>query len=262
MKWGLPVGAWLRKSNPSSHTVEIGCLADASELAYSGDSHGKPRALVPFEHVVSPEAFAPRGGWHHFVSAMVHGGDVLTWFYEAYSPANAFEIVGIEAPAPPPGDPHGQGSWPNVPWAFRYRPGRPYANPTARPREDLAKLMALESSICKDGYNPDRYGDVLGQFLVRGQEYRFLVITGKHRAAVLAAMGHAALPARLKPGRPGMVSRENVGSWPLVARGLMTRSDALRIFDSYFDQNGYQQFEALLRAKPGEAKWRNTGRPA
>jgi hypothetical protein len=74
-----------------------------------------------------------------------------------------------------------------------------------------ARLTQIVASITARGYLPDRFGDITGYFLVRQDEFRFVVRGGKHRSAALAALGWTHLPVRLKPGWVPAVSLETLG---------------------------------------------------
>ena len=47
---------------------------------------------------------------------------------------------------------------------------------------EVARVRKLAESIAAAGYQPDNYGDITGYFLFDGENYRFMVRGGKHRA--------------------------------------------------------------------------------
>jgi hypothetical protein len=108
-----------------------------------------------------------------------------------------------------------------------------------------ARLKQIVASITARGYLPDRFGDITGYFLMRQDEFRFVVRGGKHRSAALAALGWTHLPVRLKPGWEPVVSLETLGEWPLVRSGAIPAPQARRVFERYFEWNGTEQHRRI-----------------
>jgi len=104
--------------------------------------------------------------------------------------------------------------------------------PVSREKAELEhkRLINIVRSIRKVGYDRT-LGDVTAQVLRRGDEYRYRLMHGHHRASALVALGHNSIPVV-----PTMlVDREDVEHWPQVYRGIWSRDEALAYFDHHFD---------------------------
>jgi hypothetical protein len=101
---------------------------------------------------------------------------------------------------------------------------------------EFRTLVQLTESIRKKGYlrsdGPD--GDILGTPLIDPVKgVRFLVWTGKHRIAVLAALGFEYVPLRISFVRAPRLTE--AAYWPHVRNGLFTREQATTLFDRIFE---------------------------
>ena len=92
------------------------------------------------------------------------------------------------------------------------------------------RLIDVVRSIQEIGY--DRaLGDMTAQVLKRGQEYRYRLMHGHHRAGALVALGYVSIP--IVPTM--LVDKEEVEHWPQVYRGIWSSDEALAYFDHLFD---------------------------
>lgn len=100
---------------------------------------------------------------------------------------------------------------------------------------ELHRLWKVSQSIRDFGYKPSSSpdGDILVYALRRGEAYRFLVVSGYHRVAVLAAMGFETVRVRLF--RPLVLDATAVNSWPGVKQGVYSPAQALAYFNHLFD---------------------------
>lgn len=97
-------------------------------------------------------------------------------------------------------------------------------------RIEVTRLLDLLTSIRTQGFK-QQVKDYLGCFvLVSGEDWRWYVQGGQHRAAVLAALGFEKIPVSVRK----IIRREDVDFWPQVQSGLFTRSQALLVFDRLF----------------------------
>lgn len=73
-------------------------------------------------------------------------------------------------------------------------------------------------------------------WLLRGDDYRFVVAEGQHRIACLAALGYDIIRCRFsqKPEYPRIVVFRDVKNWPQVANGVYSKTLALKIFERFF----------------------------
>jgi hypothetical protein len=101
---------------------------------------------------------------------------------------------------------------------------------------EFARITALADSIRRNGYKRtnERDGDITAKLLIRpGEGVRYILASGKHRAAVLAALHVEYIPIRLR-FHPGP-SVERVADWPQVRSGLYTREQAVQFFNRIWD---------------------------
>lgn len=106
---------------------------------------------------------------------------------------------------------------------------------------EFSRLLRAFKAIATKGYQRHSAldGDIEGQVLKNGDEYRVLISRGQHRIAALAAMDISKAPIRLLPQA---VSRSDVAFWPNVVRGYYTIDQARFVFDRIF--NGQQPDQA------------------
>ncbi len=90
------------------------------------------------------------------------------------------------------------------------------------------------SAMRTAGYLPDRFGYITAREL-RGERSAYLVTDGNHRLSALSALGHSTVTIRLLRGLA--IRRDRAARWPLVDAGLMTKEDALHVFDAYIHGN-------------------------
>lgn len=73
------------------------------------------------------------------------------------------------------------------------------------------------------------------EVLQRGDEYRFIVLSGKHRFAALSVLEKSSWRVPVICER--IIRREDADSWKKVLDGLWPKQSALDYFDSLFDGN-------------------------
>jgi hypothetical protein len=216
--------------------------ADLPALLHWADESRSLRLMMPTSLLVMQGGVAYDGG-HPFVRALREGPGALEAFYAAVRPVNLPALYGA--------DPHGPGSglppW-ELPWLNRPRTppapegglgvehGVSFYGPASAEKIafEHSRLVETEASIRRDGYQPERHGDINGHVLRDGDRFRFFVRGGKHRAAVLAHMGWPAVPVAFRPGWPRSIDSRDVGQWPLVQAGALSEAVARAIFVRYF----------------------------
>lgn len=100
------------------------------------------------------------------------------------------------------------------------------------------RLARLYDSVLRDGFRPDKSDASYpsGTCYLRGDDFRVTVGSGKHRVTVLLALGWSKIPVELGHHKaPEATRREEVEEWPNVRSGLYTPEEALRLFDSSFE---------------------------
>ncbi|HSF96152.1 MAG TPA: hypothetical protein VLA52_14095 [Thermohalobaculum sp.] len=243
----------LSKAEARVESVTIRDLPEISQWMYWGSKAVRLRLIVPAEILRMHGGFAYRSGMHPFIEAIRRGQQALSAFYDAHQPQTAAEAHWSDYPTP--------GIGPiELPWIVREAPntyvgerglgaehGIAMYGPCSAEKVKLEarRLKDLAEAIGREGYNPDKYGDIQGTFLRRGGDFRFFVRGGKHRAAVLGHLGADQIPVSLTRDWPRMVDIADIEAWPLVAQGRMTADAARAVFDCYFDMDGSRQYRML-----------------
>ena len=70
---------------------------------------------------------------------------------------------------------------------------------------------------------------------------RFIQMDGAHRFAVLSALGYDRVIVKLDIDRYPPIFEEDIERWPYVQSGLISRTDALQLFQLYFTLNGNER---------------------
>ena len=232
---------------PNLVSVHVSSLSDALDADYRiGD---RPvRLEIPVQKLSMQGAYS-YGGWHPFVAALNHGLDQLETFYSRFQPETLKDMYFLEDL-----DCDGLPCW-ELPWVYRERRSPPpgeaglgasegvsfYGPATAIKVEvEYKRLTNLLERIKRDGYRPDRYGDIEGHFIRVGSEYRFFVRGGKHRCAALTVSGRDTIPVILKPNWPRIIDADGAEDWPLVRSGSISKKSALAVLERYVIFDGSQ----------------------
>jgi hypothetical protein len=233
--------------------VHIDRLEDISEWMYWGSKSESLRFFLPAGILRMHGAFAYSGGVHPFLEAMRAGPEALSAFYGAHQPGDIAAAHWLDEPAPGVGPSE-------LPWIGR-EPEYAYSGEKGLDRKhgismygpctaekvalEVSRLAGLRKVIANRGYNPDRHGDIQGVFLRSGSDYRFFVRGGKHRAAVLAALGYSHIPVAFTRDWPRVIDIADIASWSLVRQGRLSAGMANSVFKSYFLFDGTQQYKRL-----------------
>lgn len=185
------------------------------------------------------------GHQHPFVAALSEGRDALERFYADFTPTNLAQMYHL-----PESGLLGEALEPwELPWLKRRREppspeaglglehGVSYYGPVTSEKIDteMRRLTTLVESIKAVGYRPQEHGHIGGHFLRRGNDFRFFVRGGKHRAAALVHLGHKRIPVVLRETWPRVVAQGTENEWPLVREGEIDSALAAAIFSRYFD---------------------------
>jgi hypothetical protein len=180
---------------------------------------------------------------HPFIAALREGPQALTNFYAAFRPKTLSEMYKLPCKyqrgedLPP---------W-TLGWLERDAPpgehgldvehGISYYGPCTQEKILLEheRLSLVVRSVETHGYRPDFGEGISGNFLRRGESYRFFVAGGKHRAAVLVHLGYNFVPVILRTSWPRVIERERAREWPLIRAGKVDLPLAEQIFDCYFE---------------------------
>lgn len=112
---------------------------------------------------------------------------------------------------------------------------------------EFARLIGTYESIRRKGYCPtrDSDGEIRGYFLRMGEDSRFVIRAGFHRAAVLSALGHERIRVKFKSNFPRAVDLADIRNWPLVRKGVLEQDVAERIFTRFFTDDGTRKARNL-----------------
>lgn len=93
--------------------------------------------------------------------------------------------------------------------------------------------------IRKHGYIPDRFEDgyLSGYFLKHGNDFRYIVMGGKHRLAALGVLGYETVKVTC-PYNLKILDVDMIENWPTVRSGLFTPTEIRPVFDRFFDEDG------------------------
>ena len=230
------------KYRPESRRIDV----PAAALPYAYWSEKRPLRLeVPVGMLRMPGAFA-YGPDHPFRRGLAEGAPALRAFYDGFQPRDLAGMYGLDMV-----DETGAGLpvW-EYPWRL-YDPRKPprgekglsakhgvaHYGPCSdrKVAQEISRLNKALAGIKQHGYDPDRFGDIEGQLITDGERVAFLIMGGKHRAAVLAHIGETHVPVRLRAGRMPLVDTRTAENWPLVANGEVSRKLACAIAGVYLD---------------------------
>ncbi|MFW5811883.1 MAG: hypothetical protein ACOCWS_02775 [Alkalispirochaetaceae bacterium] len=122
----------------------------------------------------------------------------------------------------------------------REAPGHPLFGPVSdeQGRQEYSRLISVYESMMSRGFElpRERREDLQVLALRREEEFRFLVLAGKHRVAAASVLGLDSAPVRLR--RPVVIDRRDALRWPLVESGVWELEEALVYFDALFEAEG------------------------
>ena len=102
----------------------------------------------------------------------------------------------------------------------------------AKGTQEIRRLLEVCRSIREQGFRR-KYGDVSGTLLIGDDgDWACHISDGIHRIAALLVLGHTHVPIRISVGgMSAAVHRIDVNSWQHVRSGLLSRNEALQVFD-------------------------------
>ncbi|MCP3029947.1 hypothetical protein LF817_01195 [Halobacillus sp. A1] len=191
-------------------------------------------------------------GWHYLTAvlkqfinnpALDYQSSVLKKYYDLYQPKSLMECLF-----------YGEGykrlrtPWSPLPW----RPNTKWMtgeNQHFGPNSDefgekeFLRVVSIYKKLKEDGYLPEENEDgyIRGQFLKKGEDYRFLAGGGQHRLAALSVLGIQTVSVKLQPHWVRVVNPNEVDTWFQVRNKTYDQETALRIFTNYFENNGIEK---------------------
>lgn len=104
--------------------------------------------------------------------------------------------------------------------------------PVSRAKGELefCRTRKVLKSIIDNGYNPSGVdGQINGHLIEHGQDWAVMIDSGTHRAACLYALKYTSVPVLIRTERN--INSIDVGEWPAVKERLLTREEALAMFN-------------------------------
>lgn len=255
--------ALARRAEPQN-TVEIEVTDPANQipdLIHWASLGEDIRMVLPSSLLRLKGAFGFHGGWNPMMLALADDIEGFKEYFALFRPENVSELYFLDEQFSP--DSLGP---PELPWLFwserSLSPGglgsstevkpHKFFGPSTPPKIDkeVQRLQAVLGSIRKQGYRPEKFGDIEGYFLQLDGEYRFCICSGKHRAAALTALGVESIPARMRPLWPRVIDCERVRDWPMVRNGQMSADFAMAVLRRYFEFDGTQQRDRIFGSSP------------
>ncbi len=189
----------------------------------------------------------------------------LLTYYDKFQPKNAAELLGLESQKAPKlleenlriikfpweSPPNKRDfkkrkrklnkEYQKASFKLTWKDGDPLFGPINHKKGEFefSRIKSLVDSIKNFGYVTEK--QIPGTLLVKGDEYRIVINTGQHRAAVLASLKRN-IPILIDSRF--VVSRDNALYWPWVQYNYVSKATALEIFDRIFEG---EQPEALKK---------------
>ena len=134
-------------------------------------------------------------------------------------------------------------------------------------KKDFQVLKKVYKSIDENGYNPDEYVSINSSFiqgtlLKDGWDFKCHISSGRHRAAVLAALGYKEIPVIFYDNRKSMnklrtcnyhhiLDTNNTENWLAVKHGIYPEEFIKKLFHVHF--NPEEKYKAeMLGIKQGD----------
>ena len=101
---------------------------------------------------------------------------------------------------------------------------------------EIERLDNVRESIKNNGFIPEKFeGYPRGYFISKNNEdWVFYIVGGSHRVAALIALNFEYVPVTLQPEYPSIVQETEINNWPKIKENKITKSEAKKIFSSYF----------------------------
>lgn len=105
--------------------------------------------------------------------------------------------------------------------------------------EQMIRCVTAYKLIKKHGYIPEKFEDgyLGGFFLVKGDDYRFVVMSGKHRLAALSLLGYSQIKVRCAY-KLKILDIEKIDNWPTIKNSLFTKCFLKSLFLKSFELDG------------------------
>jgi hypothetical protein len=108
--------------------------------------------------------------------------------------------------------------------------------------KEFQDIIYLYKKIKDEGYLPEKFSHsyICGTWLIaKDGQRKFVVMQGNHRMAILSHLGLTKLKVRSMRNVLKLVRETEVRKWPLVKSGRCSEKHAIKIFQMFFNQNGW-----------------------
>jgi len=115
-------------------------------------------------------------------------------------------------------------------------------------QDEFIRTIALYESLKISGYTPKKYPHsyIGGTILEKNNgQKKFIVMQGNHRTAIFAHLGYKNLDVRLIKNALNYVREKDLSKWTMVNKGQCNESDAKKIFDFFFEEDGHHILNIL-----------------
>lgn len=101
---------------------------------------------------------------------------------------------------------------------------------------EINRLRKVKISVEKKGFIPEKFeGYPRGYFMQNNSgQWIFNIVGGSHRVAALISLNYDYIPVILQPDYTDVVLENDIDQWPKIKDNKMSKSDAIKIFLSYF----------------------------
>lgn len=107
---------------------------------------------------------------------------------------------------------------------------------------EFSRVIRTFNSIESKGFQYQSYNQInehlRGYFLKKGDEWRFIIISGNHRVAALVELGFTEIPVTFQPTFPRVIDFKDRLTWPQVLNGTLSLKAAEDVFGAFFDGFG------------------------
>jgi hypothetical protein len=104
-------------------------------------------------------------------------------------------------------------------------------------KHEFDRLITTFRSIRANGYRPHDFAPITGYFIGSGDDFRFVVGSGNHRMAALAALGARRVNVALH-SHPAVVPLSQLTRWTVGHGGLFAPDTAHALFALYVRGEG------------------------
>lgn len=239
----------------------------AARLRYAGGNAIRTLTRPWRERCIAPELATTifacsfgADGWHHIRRTLAEfdadpsispADSSLGQYLARFCPSSISTLAGVTGEEPLPLFVYPWGTFNDGaarsdkdPWSSRFS-GPSTAEFIA---DEFHRTIQLYRQVKVEGYQPTRFPHsyICGTWLLAADgRRRFVVMQGNHRMAILAHLGAGPLAVRTFSHALASVRESDIAKWPLVASRRCSPEHAKRVFDLFFNENGWHVARTL-----------------